>query len=102
MLVEAQLEVHAHHGEIGPAVGEGDIEGGISVGFFKIPEDGLWVSEDVLGSDESASGSFDAHDGCLGRDGGGGALGVAELLSCPDGAPGDVVRHEHADRVLDF
>ena len=102
VLVESELEVHAHHGEVRPAVGEGDVEGGVSAGLLEIPEDGFGVSEDVLGSDEPAPCSLDAHDGGLGGDGRGGALGVAELLSCPDGAPRDVVGHEHADRVLDF
>lgn len=39
MLVKAELEVHAHHGEVLAGVGEGDVEGGVSVGGgLEVPE----------------------------------------------------------------
>ncbi len=102
MLIESQLEVHAHHGEVRSAVGNSDIEGGVAVGLFEEAEDGLWVTEDILGADEASASSLDAHDGSFGGDGSGCSLGVTELLACADGPPGDVVSHEHADSMLDL
>lgn len=102
MLIQSQFEVHTHNRKVITLSRQGNIERRIAVSLFVESEDGLRVSEDVLRTDEASHGSLDAHDGRLGGQGGGGALGVAELLPGADGSEGDVVGAEHADARFDL
>ena len=119
MLVEAELEVHAHDGEVAAGMGEDEVEGrsvGVSgcwfgglagpreqlAGPFECAEDRLRVAEDVARTGEAAHGALHRHHGDLGAQGGGGAFGVRELLARSDGPPGDVMGHDHADGRLDL
>lgn len=102
MLIESQLEVHSHNGEIISVHRDNDIEGGISLGWLVQSEDGFRVSEDILGSNESVHGSLDAEESGLSGDGSGGSLRVGELFSGSDGSEWDIVSAEHTDGVLDL
>lgn len=90
MLVEAELEVHPHHGKVVAGPREHQLEGGGErlaevrgaaadllehlPGALEEAEDGLGVAENVSRAHEARHAAADGGDGGLGGDGGGGAL----------------------------
>mmetsp|Transcript_97700 Transcript_97700/g.272853 ORF Transcript_97700/g.272853 Transcript_97700/m.272853 type:complete len:587 (-) Transcript_97700:29-1789(-) len=123
VLVEAELEVHAHDREIVAGVRQDQVEGArahspthliaegdVHVvlalcgagGGLKEAEDGLWIAEDVPWAHEAAHCTAHGQHGCLSGDRGGRALRVRELLARTDGSEWDVVRDDHADGALDL
>ena len=102
VLVEAELEVHAHDGEVTSRVAEDKVEWAVARGLLELAEHAFGVAEDVARSEEAAHRTLHREDRDLGRDRGGRALRVAELLAGPDRPPRDVVGDGHADRRLDL
>ena len=80
VFIEAQLEMHAHHGEVVARMAKHQVEGRSAIGFDELPEHALRVAEDVLGSHKALERSLHAQNGDLGADCGAGAFGVAELF----------------------
>ena len=104
MLVQAELEVHAHHGEVVAGGGQRQVErAGVLLGrFFEQAEDRLGIAEDVGRADEAAHRALHAEHGHLGADRGRGALGVGKLLAGADRAKRNVMGHDQADGRFDL
>lgn len=103
-LIQAKFKVHLHDGEVTSRLTEHNVKGRLfmTVGGLELAEYSLWVSEDVLWSDEALHGSVHALDGCLSADCCTCSFTVAELLACSDGSPRDVVGHHHTNSVFDL
>ena len=103
MLVQTELDVHAHDGEIVARVREREVERRVVVlRAHKVAKHGLGVAENVLGADKAAHRAVHTHDGGLGGQRGRGALRVGQLVAGADGAPRNVVCDRHADGGLDL
>mmetsp|Transcript_9343 Transcript_9343/g.28372 ORF Transcript_9343/g.28372 Transcript_9343/m.28372 type:complete len:505 (+) Transcript_9343:391-1905(+) len=118
VLVQAELEVLPHDSKVVALHAQAKVERGLVLvlqvqvllargaqhlaGALEEPEDGLRVPEDVLGAPEPVHRPPHRQDRGLRADRRGGALGIRELLSGPNGAEGDVVRDGHADGGLDL
>mmetsp|Transcript_39361 Transcript_39361/g.35051 ORF Transcript_39361/g.35051 Transcript_39361/m.35051 type:complete len:274 (-) Transcript_39361:666-1487(-) len=102
MLIKTKLKVHTHNTEIITLIGEGNIEGRVTVGGLIESEDGLRVSEDILGANKSVHGSLHTEDGGFSRNGSRSTLRVTQLLTSSDGSEGDVMGNKHTDGMLDL
>lgn len=68
VLIQSKFEVHAHDSEVFAGVGKDQVEGRfvVACGWFKLSEQRLWVSKDVLWPNESSHGSVHGLDGHFG------------------------------------
>ncbi len=104
MLVQAQLEVHAHDGEVVAAGAQRQVEraGAYRFGRLEQAEDRLGIAKDVGWPDETAHRPPHTEHGDFRTDGGRGALGIGKLLAGPNRAEGNIVGHHQADRRFDL
>ena len=102
VLIQPQLEVHAHHSKVITAQGQPQVKRTVAVGGFKLPEHGLGISEDVLWPQKASHGSTHGRDGHLGTDRGGSAFGIRKLLPGADGTPRNEVGDDHANGRLNL
>ena len=102
VLVEAELEVHAHDREIAARVREDEVEWAVAVRLLELAEHALRIAENVARPEESAHRAHHGKNGHFRRNRGRCALRVTQLLTRANRAPRDVVGNSHTDRALDL